>query len=165
MKESHVPLVLGQMERMCSVSSGRSLSTRAMFHSFVSLDRRSATIKSWSCGRIGPVGTRSFDGQIHESIQTFVVSSLPITLPMCLMRRSLPRRIPFQPCDEVTGLVALRNEILWQYFPRRVLASRHSGLVMILHPILAKRAWLKACMSLKPNPPNCLVPQVAQSRS
>lgn len=41
-----MPLMLGHMERMCSDSSGKSLSMRDVFYFFVSLDNMSTIIKT-----------------------------------------------------------------------------------------------------------------------
>lgn len=47
--------------------------------------------------------------------------------------------------------------MLWQYLPRRVLASKQSGFVMIiLRLIFASCAWLKSWISLNPKPPSYL---------
>lgn len=48
---------------------------------------------------------------IQGSDQTLVLSLSPITLPRCLTRRSVPRRIPFHPCDPLEDFVALRKEV------------------------------------------------------
>ena len=72
---------------------------RPVFHSFVSLVRMSATIRSFSCKGTGPIGLRFDIGSIQESDQRLVVSPLPIALPRCRKSRSLPARIPLQPCE------------------------------------------------------------------
>ena len=137
---SWIPRILGRIERICDDSYGSKQSILALFHSSVSRDRRSETIRSTSWASTGPTGFMLLTGSIQLSDQTLIESPFPTALPKCLIRRSLPRRMPLHPCDmEEEGLV-LRKETLWQYFPNRTRAKRQSGLVMILHEIFAKRA-------------------------
>lgn len=50
------------MARMCAESSGNSWLTRALFHSLVSLVRRSETMRSMFCKETGPIGFRPAPG-------------------------------------------------------------------------------------------------------
>lgn len=142
---------------MWSVRSGSSFSSNARFHSLVSRDSKSATRRScWSWGRTAPCGFMSDDVQIQLSVHTFVFSPLPMTLPRCWSRRSLPHRTPFQPCDEEETVEAFKKDTLWQYLPSRIREGRQSGLVIKRHAILSINAWLKSRTSRKPKPPRCL---------
>lgn len=73
----------------------------------VSLESRSETIMSWSWSRTEPEGIKSADGLIQDSDQAFVFSPSSIALPICLMRRSLPWRIPFHPCEKQLEVLLL----------------------------------------------------------
>lgn len=158
-------MTLGRRLMIWSFNSGRRLSIRVVFHSFVSLERRSDTIRSVSFKRTGPIGLKFVFGCIQESFQTDVDSPFPIAFPRCFNRRSRPRSIPRHPWEIAVDAAVLRNGVLWQYFPRRTFAKRHSGLVISLHPIFASKALLKVCISRNPKPPSSLVVSFYPRRS
>ena len=130
---------------------GKTSSILFVFHS-ISEVRRSATVRYRSCSKAGPHGFIFSLREIQESYQTFVFSPLPMTLAIPSLSRFLPCRILFQPCEHDVVTCTFRNDSLWQYLPINTLARRQLGVVRILQACLAKRAWLKSCMSRIPSP-------------
>nr|VDD37665.1 unnamed protein product [Brassica oleracea] len=76
---------------------------------------------------VGPIGFRFLSGHIQESDQMLVDSPFPIAFPRWLRRRSLPWRMPLQPCEMLEAGVVRRKDELLQYLPVRILASRQFG--------------------------------------
>lgn len=68
------------------------------------------------------------------------------------MKRLLPANIPLHPWEIAEEHCTLRNEVLGQYFLGKIFARKQLGFVISLHPILASKACLNACISLNPSP-------------
>ena len=151
MYTSLAPRRLGLINWMWWRSSRKRSAMSVEFHSLVSLERRSDTMRSWSFSCIGPWGFSAGVDMIQESCHTHIDSSLQIDFPRWLRRRSRPHRIPFHQWEEVPWFT-VRKEALWQYLPMRMRAKRQSGYVISLQAIFAKRAWLKRMISRKPKP-------------
>ena len=66
-----------------------------------------------------------------------------MTFPRFDFRRSRPWRMLLHPWEQDEADVVSKKPLFLQYFRVSTLASKQSGLVRILHEILANRAWLK----------------------
>lgn len=155
MNASSTPLMLGWRHWILAAHAGKISSSLVLFHS-ISEVNKSATFRSRCSSEIGPIGLVVSSSDIQESFHTLVVWPLPNAFPRCSFRRSLPCRIPFHPCEHAWGVSTSRKFLFWQYFLTSILASKLSGPVRIRHANLARRAWLKICMSLSPKPPPAL---------
>lgn len=72
------------------------------------------------------------------------------------LKRSRPMRIPRYPWEAEEGVLHSKKGDEWQYFPRSIFAKRESGLFSNRQPNLARKASLKASISLNPKPPSNL---------
>ena len=99
------------------------------------------------------MGLSASEKDSHGSVHTLIEVPEPTIQPSCFAKRSLPIRIPRQPCEAEAATLQDKKEESWQYFPRRQRARRQERFFRILQLIFARRASLKAVISLKPNPP------------
>lgn len=93
---------------------------------------------------------------IHLSSQIQVLSQFPTCPFNPLCNKSLPNK-----CSSTQRMVSLpwelpRSQECGNYRLFKNMDSKHSDWLMIFHPFLANRAWLKLSISLKPILPRAL---------
>ena len=101
---------------------------------------RSETLRSLASSSTGRKGLNCSVGDIQLSCHIFVFKPFPMTFPRFWTSKSRPYMTLLQPCEHDAAGSILRKAPLWQYFPVRILASRHEGSVMILHANFASNA-------------------------
>lgn len=141
--------------RILSLSTGQKYcSMRSQRRDRLSVSIRSETLVGTSrlSGRL--VSTRGFPTSLsHASVQMEVVSPFPILLREPSAIRNLAAHKPLHVAEGRAPSFPLMKSPLGKYQALKILPTRVSGLVRILHPFLASKARLKLRRSRKPRPP------------
>lgn len=145
--------MLGFNLRTCSLWNERICSNFTVSHSVVCGRKRSDTLVDRRFSGTGPIGLHCSVWKSQGSSQMLIEVPVPIIQYNGLVRRHLPIKTLCQPCEEFLVALTERNFSEWQYFPRRVLANRQEGFLMIRQPIFARRASFVKVISLNPSLP------------